>query len=459
QAGITDNIKGRNAFDFISAHQRRTTMIFSLEVRRARKGDCLLLHYGNKDDPGLFVIDGGPKNVFEPHLRPRLVRLAGKRGQPLTIDIMMVSHVDDDHIQGLLELAAHDVKADGSKRLVRVTSLWYNSIENVVEDSVQHPLAVFSQFGGASAGSGDQLSDEQIGEIEDHIDENDEDRMENLHSGLRILASIAQGDRLRSDANKLEWPLNAEFEGALICASETSEPIPLLRGLTLTVVGPQKPEIDALRRKHHDWLEEKAKKNKSGAAELAAYVDPSVTNLSSIVVLVQAKKKRMLLTGDARGDKILKGLKDVGLLGKKPLHVDVLKVPHHGSANNMEKGFFEQVTADHYVFSGDGEHGNPERETIEMLLQARGSDVGTIYLTYPIDHIDKERENDWNKERAKEVSRRKKKGKGSVRDPWSFDKNSLSALFATHGISPGKGLVIVSEDGDTIIDLMDPLEA
>ena len=27
-------------------------MIFSLDVRRARKGDCLLLHFGTSDDAG-----------------------------------------------------------------------------------------------------------------------------------------------------------------------------------------------------------------------------------------------------------------------------------------------------------------------------------------------------------------------------------------------------------------------
>jgi hypothetical protein len=440
-------------------------MIFSLEVIRARKGDCLLLHYGTKDDPRLFVIDGGPKNVFKPNLRPRLNDLAKKRGRPLRVDLMMVSHVDDDHIQGLLELAADDAKADKDDRLVAVHSLWHNSFANVIADSAKPALAAFSQFGGASAGHGDELSDDQVGEIEDQIDDNDEDRRANLHSGLLVLASIAQGDRLRTDAKKLGWPLNAEFNEALICATDDSEPVRMEHGLKLTVVGPQKPEIEALREKHRKWLEENAKKDKPNAAELAAYLDPSVTNLSSIVVLVELKekkgktKKTILLTGDARGDKILKGLKDAGLLGTKPIHVDVLKVPHHGSANNAEKDFFEQIIADHYVFSGDGEHGNPERETIEMLLDARGSDFGTIYLTYPVDDIDVMREADWNKERAKEQARKNKKGKGFVRDPWSFETNSLKALFSMRGISIGKGLVVVSEKGETIIDLLEPVLA
>jgi len=50
-------------------------MIFSLDVRRARKGDCLMLHFGTGDDPGLVMIDGGPKAVYEPFLKPRLIQI------------------------------------------------------------------------------------------------------------------------------------------------------------------------------------------------------------------------------------------------------------------------------------------------------------------------------------------------------------------------------------------------
>ena len=67
-----------------------------------------MLHFGSKDDPHLILIDGGPANVYKPHLRPRLRRSA-KRAEldeqdPLPVDLLMVSHVDDDHIQGILEL-------------------------------------------------------------------------------------------------------------------------------------------------------------------------------------------------------------------------------------------------------------------------------------------------------------------------------------------------------------------
>ena len=138
-------------------------------------------------------------------------------------------------------------------------------------------------------------------------------------------------------------------------------------------------EAKALQKKHDAWLKDLRERGLTPEEALAAYADRSVANLSSLVMLARAGGRTMLLTGDARGDRILEGLEEVGALTPgQALHVDVLKVPHHGSANNVEREFFERVTADHYVFSGDGEHGNPERESLEMLLDARGSAAPSV---------------------------------------------------------------------------------
>src|SRR5262249_2988390 len=150
-----------------------------------------------------------------------------------------------------------------------------------------------------------------------------------------------------------------------------------------------------------------------------AFVDKSVANLSSIVVLAEANNKRILLTGDARGDKVMEGLELVGLLPKNGnMHVDILKVPHHGSDRNMKTIFFERVKANHYVFSGNGEHGNPERKTLEMLLEARGNDDYAVHLTYPVSEIDTGRKAEWNKQRDKEIAKKKKKPETKVREEW-----------------------------------------
>ena len=174
-------------------------------------------------------------------------------------------------------------------------------------------------------------------------------------------------------------------------------------------------------------MRSKNKKKSDAEAALAAFTDSSVPNLSSIVVQVTSGKRKLLLTGDARGDFVLEGLKSCKLLSAdKPYVVDILKVPHHGSDRNMTRKFFEQVHATHYVFSGDGEHGNPERATMKMLFDARAKTDSlkdaefTVWLTYPIDEIDDRREETWEKERKKS-----KKGRA-----WDAKKDSLRSFFA-----------------------------
>ncbi len=100
-------------------------------------------------------------------------------------------------------------------------------------------------------------------------------------------------------------------------------------------------------------------------------------------------RRRMLLTGDARGDKIIENLEEHGLMDDEgKIHVDLLKMPHHGSDRNVEDDFFKRVTADHYVVSGDGRHHNPELETYRMLFKARqGGDPYVIHVTYPPEEL------------------------------------------------------------------------
>jgi hypothetical protein len=99
------------------------------------------------------------------------------------------------------------------------------------------------------------------------------------------------------------------------------------------------------------------------------------------VALATQNGRRMLLTGDARGDFVLDGLGAAGLLGNGAIHVDLLKVPHHGSSRNVTVDFFRQVTADHYVISADGRHDNPDPRMLRMLAEARGADEYVVHLT------------------------------------------------------------------------------
>lgn len=438
-------------------------MIFSLDVRRARKGDCLLVHFGSKDDPGLVMIDGGPKSVYLPHLKPRIEQIRAARElakeDPLPVDMLLVSHVDDDHIQGILDLTKEEIakKKAHQPRLLGVLNFWHNSFDEIIDHEPDELTAsVKKQFGEAAVSGGGDLSDEAKVQIEDQFDD---DKQEMVNSSLKVLASIAQGFRLRLDAAGLDFPRNLGFDGKLVTAHKGAKPFTVAKKLKLTVIGPMQPELKALHDKHVKWLKDLKAEGKSPADALAAYVDNSVPNLSSIVLLAEADDQTMLLTGDARGDKILEGLQLAGLLGagkNSKIKVDLLKVPHHGSSNNLDKDFFERIIARHYVFSGNGEHGNPEREALEMLLAARGNEAYEIHLTYPVDEIDKERKKDWDKERNKQIVRKKTKPNTKVREKWSPAQHGLVALFKKNPGSAAK-VHIVDEKKAHVIDLGDPL--
>jgi len=428
-------------------------MIFSLDVIRARKGDCLMVHYGSEDDPRLLMIDGGPKAVYHPHLRPRIEQIrkdrALSKNDPLPVDLLMVSHVDDDHIQGILDLTREMIASNMDKQaqLIQVFDFWHNSFENIIDQTPDELTASFtSQFGAAStAGDPPDLT----------VDREDEDE-ETISSTLKVLASIKQGAQLRADAERLEFPRNVEFDEKLVLATGKNS-FDMENGLKFTVIGPMLPELKKLHGKHQQWLKDLEEKGMTAEDALAAYVDKSVPNLSSIVVLAEVEGKSMLLTGDARGDKILAGLELVELVDKGgKLHVDVLKVPHHGSANNLDNDFFERVTADHYVFSGNGEHGNPEREALEMLLAARGNDDYEIHLTYPVQEIDIGRKADWQKEQNKEKKKKEKNPNKKVRPNWSPAKHSLASLFKANK-NFGKKVRVVPDDEPHLIHLLDEI--
>jgi hypothetical protein len=423
-------------------------MIFSLEVRRARSGDCLILHYGTPADPGLLLIDGGPAQVYAQFLRPRLDALKTARNlaaglpaddkTPLPIDAVMVSHIDDDHINGILELTRELViaKDEGKPALAKIRRFWHNTFDDIIGNSPEElTAAVRKQFGAAAL-----TGDPDIEGLE--------------HSAAMVLASVPQGIRLRDDVRKLGVKANELFGEHLVMAMADAGARNIGKGLSMIVLGPAKPELEALQKEHDTFLK---KQQEGHGSSLASFTDTSVPNLSSIVVLAEVDKKRILLTGDARGDKILTGLELVGALAPGgTINVEVLKMPHHGSARNIDRPFFDRIHAEHYVFSGNGQHGNPDRETLELLGQSAMTADALIHLTYPVDEIDVERKKDWIKEQRKEIARKAKNPQTTVREDWSPAVHSLAAFFASRPDMANR-VRIVPADDPHVIDLLDPV--
>jgi hypothetical protein len=321
--------------------------MFKLHAVQARFGDCLILEFGSAANKRFILIDGGPLGTFESDLGPALQDIVRSR----KLDAVILSHIDNDHIIGLLDLLAaiENDLIDNRVPRVAIGGLWHNSFQKSLDPDGQitQRLQTLMTMAG-SAGVAMPLA-------------------------ANAFFGVKEGNRLRILAKKLKLPINQGFASDLLMLETAAQPM-AFGPLTLRVIGPTQDNIDALRVDWLDWLSNTEQQMASNPKTMANS-DKSVPNLSSIVLLAECEGRTVLLTGDARSDHILSGLQQSGLLTNGKLHVDVLKVAHHGSKRNATAKFFKDVMADTYVISADGKYDNPDYDTLRWIVEAaRGGD-------------------------------------------------------------------------------------
>ena len=199
-----------------------------LEVLRAKYGDSLLLHYGTKTKPRLAVIDGGPPGVYNDALKPRLdeIRKERKLGEetPLDVELMMVSHIDEDHIAGILQLVQKIKDLRDSKQPVpwKIQRFWHNSFDDILGNDDVSVASAASRMSTASIG----------GMLR--------------HEGSLVLASVGQGRELRKGLDALGLGGNPPFGGLVRSGHKKIT----LGNLKLTVVAPSEENLLELQ---EDW--------------------------------------------------------------------------------------------------------------------------------------------------------------------------------------------------------------
>jgi glyoxylase-like metal-dependent hydrolase (beta-lactamase superfamily II) len=321
--------------------------MMKLHVVQALFGDSLLLEFGTSQARRFILIDGGPPFTFKQALHESLKTLIPS---PRVLDAVVLSHVDNDHIVGLLDLVAElrRQQADGEPATLEIRELWHNSFSRAIDQDGTLQARLRSLLSVPGAAQEMTLAGEAV-------------------------AGIGEGNSLRLAALAMTppIPLNPDFPDDLILVDTAGDPRSF-GDMTFRVVGPTQENLDALAAEWKEWLDTHEDAVGSGDPFVMANADQSIPNLSSIMALAEADGKSILLTGDGRSDHLLTGLRKTGLLppaGGK-LHVNVLKLPHHGSNRNITKTFFKTVTADTYVASANGKNDNPDLATLIWLVEA-----------------------------------------------------------------------------------------
>jgi len=361
-----------------------------IRLFQSAHGDCLLLE---GSDGTRILSDGGINGSFRKHVLPRLAN------DGLDIDLLCVSHIDQDHIGGVLAYLENMVdwrvfrhKNDPNLRpdeqeLPGITEIWHNAFF----DTRTKNRGAIERF---LAMSGEALSGHTMAELRE------------LGTWYRDLAqSVGEGIEVsrRISAEQLDIPLNSLWDGKFVTRPKDPEMIGL-GSLTIDVLGPTKQEIKELRKFWDNWLKtrrdqilrlrKRMERDESRLAETdATFLFESTEalaeefglsdlgdrnkvtepNLASIMLHVEdSNGKTCLLTGDGHMKDVEAGLEHAQIMGKdEGLHVNCLKIAHHGSEHNSKLEHYQRITADNYVFCGNGHSHNPDLRVVDAVIDSR----------------------------------------------------------------------------------------
>jgi beta-lactamase superfamily II metal-dependent hydrolase len=340
-----------------------STGIFRIELLPAAHGDCILVSYGRADSPRFVLIDTGPINTY-PEVRARLRELELPR-----VELLVLSHVDADHIEGAIKLLN-----DADLGLAFGES-WFNGwpqLSQPIQEDV--PLV------GSAPPTRGPLQGEYV--------------------GVRLTDSATA------------W--NSRFGGCAVVVPDVGAlpKVMLPDGLTLTLLSPSAEKLVALRAAwskaaaargfeagNVDELRHKLggdKRYRGGRqtstvevldkqvqAAVENQLDDAVANGSSIAFIAEFGEKRCAFLADAHMPVIERSLARLAEeCGEERLRLDAVKVSHHGSRGNTTSSFLDRIECDTFLVSTDGSHfGHPDDEAIERIL-ARGAAETRLVFNY-----------------------------------------------------------------------------
>jgi beta-lactamase superfamily II metal-dependent hydrolase len=329
--------------------------MLTIEMLPARHGDCLWIEYGHGADRARILIDGGPGFAYAAGLRAKIAALAARERQ---FELAVCTHIDADHIEGLIRLFGEPALGCSYREV------WYNAWPQV--------------SGGQPASFG-----------------------------------ALQGEYLAALLGRIGVPWNAAFpaRGGVRTAAAVDDlsPITLPGGARLTLLSPSARELGDLAKVWDKELEraglapddpEEALARLKADRKFKAHVsfgvegpdpralaaapfseDNGAPNGSSIAFLLEAGGRSALLLGDAHPGVLVAHIDR--LLARRKLArlaVDVVKLPHHGSENNLDRELVARIAADRWLFSSDGTFfGHPDPEAVARVITGKQENPQLVF--------------------------------------------------------------------------------
>ncbi|MCT4646351.1 MAG: hypothetical protein N4A74_15290 [Carboxylicivirga sp.] len=320
---------------------------------QANHGDAILISVPHDGKTKNVLIDGGPGNAYwerdrrtgrmkDNALKKELDEIIESGN---IIDLLVLTHVDDDHIDGLIKwISSKEFKSQ------YISEVWFNSGQSIHQHFLNKKYL-----------KNNLVLDYQEGRKKTGITQGD--TFEDLLLGHQI------------------------WDRKIIKAGQSYERF----GMLFEILSPTDDKLRMLLTK---WKKESKKKFTGVRGDDYGLTidelnsndrfksDRSKHNGSSIAFVLKYKKKNYLFTGDAHAGTLVKELRKQKYSSSKPLRCEFFKVSHHGSKANTNKSLLKIIETENYVICANGNHHYlPNKRCLARIIKNNTS--AKIYFNYP----------------------------------------------------------------------------
>lgn len=322
-----------------------------IKFLKAFNGDAIVISFKIGKQQKNILIDGGMPASYTQKAKSGKaeygelkITIDKIRESNEKIDLLILTHVDNDHIGGILKWFEKDKDAHEL-----IDKVWFNSGRLISEYFDEKEIA------------------ENLITIADES----------------ILTSIGQGVKFEDYIE-----MKGIWDRSIVIALEYFEYL----GVKFKILSPNTDKLKSLLKK---W-EDEAPESLATSAEKNDYdltlrehiendnfkEDITIHNGSSIAFILTIEKKNFVFLADAHPTVIVNSLKEFGYSKAKPLKAELVKISHHGSRANNSVEMLELIQTKKYVISTNGDkHAHPNKQFLARLASI--NDKCEVYFNYP----------------------------------------------------------------------------
>lgn len=361
----------------------------------AENGDAFLISMSLKNSSFNMLIDAGYKTTFNNHIKNKLIEIRKNGG---CLDLVVVTHIDADHISGVIGLFEQNGSIQNPE-IIEINEIWYNSYRHLIrlDNSLKPSLNYRDQ------------------KCIDAIEAQGYKQNEVVDQSTNIGAK--QGLTLANLIDQYGCSWNKSFNGSAVC-SENLTKIVFSDNIQLILLSPSKGKLDQLEKFWRDELGEKGflssellanstfeksfeflcsheyESSERDTGDISSdsldveqlsqeefKEDERAANGSSIGFVLEYYDKKFLFLGDAHPTLIESSLKNH--YKENCIWFDLIKISHHGSKQNTSQSLLNIIDSDIFLISTKGNtHNHPDSVTIAKIINRPSVKKRRLYFNY-----------------------------------------------------------------------------